>query len=134
MRADAIKKSIARGLAGLRDPERDGQVAIRRVKPREEVYHGAYVEEAPDLLVNFARGYRVSWSSSMGGISRGHLEDNIKKWSGDHIIDPGAGSRRPVHEPAVPRRGRAAARPGPDDPGRPGRAQGPAMEGESLLS
>ncbi len=63
-------------------------MAIRGVKPREEVYRGAYIEEAPDLLVNFARGYRVSWSSSMGGISQGYLEDNIKKWSGDHIIDP----------------------------------------------
>ena len=131
--SDEIKKSIARGLAGLRDQERDGQVAIRGVKPREEVYRGAYIEEAPDLLVNFARGYRVSWSSSMGGISRGYLEDNIKKWSGDHIIDPemvpgvlfmsrpfqGAGARLVDLAPSI----MAAL----------GVPKGPAMEGRSLL-
>jgi hypothetical protein len=24
----------------------------------------------------------------MGGIPQGHFEDNLKKWSGDHIVDP----------------------------------------------
>jgi bisphosphoglycerate-independent phosphoglycerate mutase (AlkP superfamily) len=24
----------------------------------------------------------------MGGIAEGHFEDNTKRWSGDHIIDP----------------------------------------------
>jgi predicted AlkP superfamily phosphohydrolase/phosphomutase len=129
-----IKKSIARGLADLRDEERGGQAAIHSVKPREKVYRGAYIEEAPDLLVNFARGYRVSWSSSMGGISRGYLEDNIKKWSGDHIIDPemvpgvlfmnrpfqGAGAHLVDLAPSI----MAAL----------GVPKGPAMEGRSLLS
>jgi predicted AlkP superfamily phosphohydrolase/phosphomutase len=86
--SEEIKKSIAHGLTGLCDPERNGKMAIHSIKPREEVYDGAYLEEAPDLLVNYAPGYRVSWSSSMGGVSREHIEDNTKKWSGDHIIDP----------------------------------------------
>lgn len=24
----------------------------------------------------------------MGGVAEGQFEDNVKKWSGDHIIDP----------------------------------------------
>src|SRR5262249_19728784 len=87
-KAHSVKAAIAGGLAGLRDPARQGSLAIGRVLPREAVYHGPFLEEAPDLLVDFAPGYRVSWSSSMGGIAQGVFEDNIKKWSGDHIIDP----------------------------------------------
>jgi hypothetical protein len=38
--------------------------------------------------VNFAGGYRVSWATALGGFSREVFEDNVKKWGGDHIIDP----------------------------------------------
>jgi predicted AlkP superfamily phosphohydrolase/phosphomutase len=86
--AEALKAEIAGGLAGLSDSGHGGTRAIRRVLPREEVYHGPFVAEAPDLLVDFAEGYRVSWSSSMGGVAEDLVEDNVKKWSGDHIIDP----------------------------------------------
>ncbi len=67
--AGSVKAAIEKGLTGLVDRERGNQVAIRRAWAREAVYRGAYVEEAPDLLVDFAPGYRVSWSSSMGGIA-----------------------------------------------------------------
>ena len=83
-----VKSAIAEGLTGLRDHERASGIAIRSVPTREQVYQGPFLEEAPDLLVNFASGYRVSWASSMGGIPDGHFEDNVKKWSGDHIVDP----------------------------------------------
>ncbi|WP_435006105.1 alkaline phosphatase family protein [Tundrisphaera lichenicola] len=85
--AETLKAEIIRGLDGLKDP-RDGEVAIRSVMTRESVYSGPYVGEAPDLLVNFAAGYRASSSTSMGGVGETSFEDNAKKWSGDHIIDP----------------------------------------------
>jgi predicted AlkP superfamily phosphohydrolase/phosphomutase len=132
--AGSVKAAIAKGLTGLFDRERRDQIAIERVQPREAVYHGAHVDEAPDLLVDFAPGYRVSWSSSMGGIALSQLEDNVKKWSGDHIIDPdrvpgvlfmnrpfrGGGARLLDLAPSI-----LAALEVP---------KGPAMEGESLLS
>src|SRR5262249_38898913 len=131
--ATSVKAELCQGLTGLVDPERANQVAIHRVQPREAVYHGAYVAEAPDLAVDFAPGYRVSWSSSMGGIGLSLFEDNIKKWSGDHIIDPecvpgvlfmnrpfrGSGARLLDLAPSI-----LAAL---------GVPRGPAMEGESLL-
>jgi predicted AlkP superfamily phosphohydrolase/phosphomutase len=86
--AAALKTALAEGLTGLTDSERQGAVAIRRAQPREAVYRGPYVEEAPDVVTDFAPGYRVSWSSTLGGVARGVFEDNVKKWSGDHIIDP----------------------------------------------
>jgi predicted AlkP superfamily phosphohydrolase/phosphomutase len=84
---DALKAMIADGLTGLVDPE-SGAVAIRRVLSREQIYSGTYAHEAPDLSVAFSRGYRVSWGSSMGGVPEGLVEDNLSKWSGDHVVDP----------------------------------------------
>jgi predicted AlkP superfamily phosphohydrolase/phosphomutase len=85
--AEQVKADLIRGLTGLPDPER-GRVAIRSVMRREQIYRGAYVEQAPDLLLNFAAGYRVSWGTPMGGVPAGLFEDNPKKWSGDHVVDP----------------------------------------------
>ena len=93
------------------------------------------VEEAPDILVDFAPGYRISWSSSMGGFAEGQFEDNVKKWSGDHIIDPDHVPGVLVHEPAVPTRtGRGCLDLAPTILAALGVPKGPAMEGESLLS
>ncbi|HET9533378.1 MAG TPA: alkaline phosphatase family protein, partial [Blastocatellia bacterium] len=85
--AEAVKSAIADGLTELRDGALE-RVAVRSVARREQVYSGPYVDEAPDLLVNFSEGYRVSWSTALGGVPEGHFEDNVKKWGGDHIIDP----------------------------------------------
>ena len=85
--AERLKSEIAAQLTGLVDPQ-TGKVAIRSVRTREQVYSGPFVGEAPDLLVDFAAGYRVSWGTSLGGVGEGQFEDNVKKWSGDHIVDP----------------------------------------------
>jgi predicted AlkP superfamily phosphohydrolase/phosphomutase len=85
--AEAIKAAIAKALTGLKDPV-TGEVAIRNVRTRESAFSGPLVDEAPDLLVDFAPGYRISFGSSLGGIPEELIEDNTKKWSGDHIIDP----------------------------------------------
>jgi predicted AlkP superfamily phosphohydrolase/phosphomutase len=129
---DALKTSIADGLAGMVDSATD-EVAIRSVRAREAVYSGPYVSEAPDLLVNFARGYRISWCSSLGGVGEGHFEDNRKKWSGDHIVDP-------TLVPGVlfmnrPFQGQDAALHdlAPTILDALGVPKGPAMEGNSLL-
>ncbi len=85
--AEALKSSIAGALRGLVDPA-NGAVAVRDVKTREELYRGPYVGDAPDLLVMFSRGYRVSWGSTMGGVGAEVVFDNVKPWGGDHIVDP----------------------------------------------
>jgi len=89
-------------------------------------------DEAPDLLVDFAEGYRVSWSSSMGGVAEQAFEDNVKKWSGDHIIDPDKVPgvlflSRPFRE------GARLLDLAPTILAALGVPRGPAMEGESIL-
>jgi predicted AlkP superfamily phosphohydrolase/phosphomutase len=87
--ADRVRRAIASGLAGFADPG-NGRTAIRNVMRREELYSGPYASHAPDLLVNFCPGYRVSWQSAVGGFQNALVEDNTRRWSGDHIIDPDA--------------------------------------------
>jgi predicted AlkP superfamily phosphohydrolase/phosphomutase len=67
-----------------------GQIAINSVSRREELYTGPYVKDAPELLVNYAPGFRVSWQTALGGMPHDLFEDNRRRWSGDHIIDPSA--------------------------------------------
>jgi predicted AlkP superfamily phosphohydrolase/phosphomutase len=85
--AERVSSAIEKGLRGLRDPA-TGCVAIHSVCRREHLYSGAYISEAPDLLVNFAPGYRVSWESALGKTSGSSFQDNLRRWSGDHIVDP----------------------------------------------
>ncbi|MHB1193011.1 MAG: alkaline phosphatase family protein [Longimicrobiales bacterium] len=87
--AEALKAEIAARLGGLPDPER-GDLAVRRVVRREDAYSGPHVERAPDLLLCCAPGYRVSSASAMGGVPARLFEDNLERWSGDHVVDPAA--------------------------------------------
>lgn len=79
--------AIAERLSGLEDEER-GEVAVRSVVTGDAVYRGPYANEAPDLVVNFGAGYRASWETALGGTPAGLIEDNTKRWGGDHIVDP----------------------------------------------
>jgi predicted AlkP superfamily phosphohydrolase/phosphomutase len=85
--ADVLAAQIAAALAGTVDPGR-GTVAIRGAKTRREAYRGPRADESPDLVVQFAAGYRASWSTALGGVPHELFEDNTRKWAGDHIIDP----------------------------------------------
>ncbi|HYA48235.1 MAG TPA: alkaline phosphatase family protein, partial [Burkholderiales bacterium] len=84
---DNLVREIARKLEALTDPK-TGQRVIFRAYPASEVYHGPYVDRAPDIVLGFARGYRISWQSPLGGFPKEVLEDNAKKWSGDHMTAP----------------------------------------------
>jgi predicted AlkP superfamily phosphohydrolase/phosphomutase len=87
--AERVRNAIQTGMCGVIDPEAQAS-AVRSVSRREELYSGAYAVNAPDLLVNFNPGFRVSWQSAVGGFANSLIEDNMRKWSGDHIIDPDA--------------------------------------------
>jgi predicted AlkP superfamily phosphohydrolase/phosphomutase len=85
--AERVRHAIQTGLVNFPD-EHTQRPAVRGVSRREELYSGAFVGNSPDLLVNFHRGFRVSWQSAVGGFSNSLLEDNMRRWSGDHIVDP----------------------------------------------
>ncbi len=131
--ANALAAEIAANLTGLKD-DAQGTVAVRKVLTREQLYHGPHAAESPDLVVGFSAGYRASWATTLGGAPPGLFEDNVKKWGGDHIVDPEL-------VPGVllmnrPFRGEGARLLdlAPTILDALGVAPGPAMEGSSLLS
>jgi predicted AlkP superfamily phosphohydrolase/phosphomutase len=82
-----LKNEIARKLEQLIDPL-DNSPAIRKVYDAAASYRGLYTDEAPDLIVGYYPGYRVSWDSITGSVEPEVFSDNLKAWSGDHHVDP----------------------------------------------
>lgn len=76
---------LSKRLLEWRDP-RTGEAIVTRVYRREEIYGSRYRDLAPDLVVGYSRGYRVSDASALGEAPASMIEDNPKKWSGDHCI------------------------------------------------
>lgn len=85
--AEVLKREIASKLELLTDPQ-DGASAVKKVYDTRKAYRGLYTEEAPDLIVGYNPGYRVSWDSITGTIEAEVFSDNVKAWSGDHHVDP----------------------------------------------
>jgi predicted AlkP superfamily phosphohydrolase/phosphomutase len=85
--AARLKLEIAAGLRELRDPAGDAP-PVREVYDTRAVYRGPYVDEAPDLIVGLAPGYRASWKCATGTVVEDVLTDNTKSWSGDHCVNP----------------------------------------------
>ena len=54
------------------------------VYKRDDIYKGPFFDNASELQVGLADGYRVSWQSTLGGSPPGIVYPNMKKWSGDH--------------------------------------------------
>lgn len=87
--AASLKQEIARKLEQLIDPTTTSR-AIRKVYDTAQEYRGLYSAEAPDLIVGYEPGYRVSWESITGAAEAEVFSDNRKAWSGDHHVDPEA--------------------------------------------
>jgi predicted AlkP superfamily phosphohydrolase/phosphomutase len=85
--AAALKAEIVQRLTGLVDEEKR-EVGIREAFDTSKLYRGPYLENAPDVLLGYNAGYRVSWDCATGVVSGSVFEDNVKPWSGDHCIDP----------------------------------------------
>jgi len=54
------------------------------------LYPGNAYGDAPDLVIGYAPGFRASWQTTLGAVPISTIDDNDKKWSGDHCITPKA--------------------------------------------
>jgi predicted AlkP superfamily phosphohydrolase/phosphomutase len=75
---DALIRRVREQLLAVRDPK-NGAVVVETVSDT----HAA----SPDLIVGYARGYRASWQTGVGGFSSSILEDNVDPWTADHCIN-----------------------------------------------
>jgi len=102
---EKVAAELCQALEAIVDPE-TGEHVISKAYRREEIYHGEYVAEAPDIIVGYNRGYRSTGASGTGAISKpsevtvgekkvvNYARPRRNRWSGDHCCDP-------VHVPGV---------------------------------
>jgi len=93
---EALREEVIHALQDLRDP-RTGIPVLRRVFRREEVYHGPYLESAPDILFELTEGYEVTSEVATEGVFRDisaqgagfHAQAGILVAAGAGVAGPG---------------------------------------------
>ncbi len=83
--AASIIKRLTDRLLAFRDPQ-SGDPVVKRVYQSRLVYQDSHLENAPDLIVGYARRYRSSWQTSLGAVPKEVVEDNTQAWIGDHCM------------------------------------------------
>ncbi len=83
--ADSVIRKIGDRLTAFRDPD-TGRPVVTTVYRAREVYSGAALDQAPDMLIGFAPGYRSSWQTALGAVPKQAIENNNEAWIGDHCI------------------------------------------------
>lgn len=73
-------------LAELKDEKNEKRV-ITRLYRGSEIYHGKNTENAPDIMIGFEPGYRMSWQTAIGGAAKDVITENDRQWKGDHLVD-----------------------------------------------
>ncbi len=82
--AENLKKEIMRKLRGIKD---DGKAVLTNVYDSKDIYKGEYSSIAPDIVLGFHEGYRMSWKNAVGGLDPEIIFENTGKWRGDHLVD-----------------------------------------------
>lgn len=85
--ADALMAELTQKLTAFTDPEGGAKVVLE-VSRASEVYSGGRLAEAPDLVVGYDKTYGCSDESTLGEITETIIEDNLSKWSGNHLMSP----------------------------------------------
>lgn len=85
--AQNVKQKIIKELKNLRSPITQ-ETVVNNIYDTQEAYSGPCLKDAPDLFVGFNEGFRASWQTALGGQSNVIIDENKRKWSGDHLIDP----------------------------------------------
>jgi predicted AlkP superfamily phosphohydrolase/phosphomutase len=76
---------IAAKLLAFVDPA-TGEHVVDKAYIAEDVYRGRHLQNAPDIIVGFRRGYRASWQTALGAVPPTTIEDNTEAWVGDHCM------------------------------------------------
>jgi len=81
----ALVANLREQLLAWRDPINNRQI-VETVYQEQASPQNAAI--APDLIVGYARGYRGSWQTALGGTPASEIEDNRDLWIADHCINP----------------------------------------------
>lgn len=85
--AEALKEELRERLLALVDPL-DGTRPLVEVFDSQQCYQGPYRTDAPDLVLGWEVGYRISKSAGRGEVGAEIFADNTSAWCGDHCLHP----------------------------------------------
>lgn len=83
---DNVMQEIIQKLSKLND-SKNGKSVVKALYKTSDIYKGQYEKDAPDIIIGFQQGYRMSWQNAVGGLTPDIIIDNEKEWKGDHLID-----------------------------------------------
>ena len=94
--AEALMAEVRDKILQAEDPDNPGTKFCKEVYITSDIHSGPYLDLESDMILGFAPNYRVSWSSTSGGIhlvdapSGGAVvgpicTDNDSPWSGGHV-------------------------------------------------
>ncbi len=86
--AQAVKDQIIARLPTAFDPVRKQQI-VRTAYDSGKIYSGPFMALAPDVLVGYNRGFRISDEAVLGKFPMEVIGDRSNLWSADHCFEPG---------------------------------------------
>ncbi len=86
-KAEQLKEEIIAKLKTVEDPA-TGRKVFRDVYNSKRAFSGPYLDIAPDIVVGYESGYRISDESVLGKFPEGLFADRTDKWCSDHCMDP----------------------------------------------
>lgn len=84
-----LKHEIIEKLQQAVDPRTD-QRAVSAAYDAEKIFSPNYLAVAPDILVGYAPGYRISDEAAFGQFPEEIFNERTDKWAADHCIYPDA--------------------------------------------
>jgi predicted AlkP superfamily phosphohydrolase/phosphomutase len=85
-RRERLLARLKRQLLALRHPDTLERVVTRVTRP-DKLYPGPQIGRAPDLVLGYGRGFKVSDLSAQGLVAEQLYRINRSPWSGDHCGD-----------------------------------------------
>ncbi len=85
--SDTLIAELAGRLENVIDPL-TGERVITKAYLARKSYHGPLVDQAPDIIVGYNKGYRASWATPLGRMPEEIFENNESRWGADHCMDP----------------------------------------------
>jgi len=82
---EELLNELVTKLEAVRDT--NGKQVIRQAHRTDKAYRGPATELAPDIVIGYRRGYRASWATCLGDMTKEVLLDNDSVWSADHCAD-----------------------------------------------
>jgi len=82
-----IIDELIRKLEAFRDPV-TGQRVVKKAYDARQLYKGAELQHAPDIVLGYESGYRISDEAVLGKFPEGIVDVRRDRWSADHCMDP----------------------------------------------